>query len=151
MNPYQVHYMNKYPKGEVVADESSLRVYDSKRRLRVAMVFAVGQWLDKSKECGALDQHDLSPLPKQARVLKINKDRHVTDDNQARARKLVLKKFLSEDGEKIQSCEELSAQLGADGVTPLWQFDKNCEILIEPKLEVAPAAPKAAKKAAPKK
>ncbi len=66
-----VHYKNKYPGGLVLADESSINVFDN----RGAHVVAVrkngaGQWVCVSDEVGCRDAHSLDPIPKNARVFK---------------------------------------------------------------------------------
>ena len=148
MNPYQVHYMNKYPKGKVEANESSLRAYSSKGLLLVALVLANGVWLDVSKQQGAAHGHDLSPIPKQARVWKLNKEGHVIKDERHKERERELSKFLADDGETVQSMEVLAA-LKDENDAPLWQFDKAGEVQREPKaLAAAAEAPKAKKKKA---
>lgn len=69
MKPYIAHYMNKYPGGSVDSDGSSyLRAHDSKGRLRVSLVMGAGSVQDNSKMVGALDSHNLSPIPKDCRV-----------------------------------------------------------------------------------
>lgn len=72
---WQVHYMNKYPGGRVIATDSSLDVYDADGNHRVSLCKnGAGQWACASGDCGAMDGHDLSPLPKEARVHKLQKD-----------------------------------------------------------------------------
>lgn len=65
------HYRNKYPQGKVEVTESSFTVYDANGDLCVRLEKdGNGNTKDCSKEWGAKDFHDLSPIPKNARAHK---------------------------------------------------------------------------------
>lgn len=69
MKSYIAHYMNKYPGGVVDSDgEMYLRAYDASGRLRVVLANAAGSCVDRGAMSGAMDKHDLSPIPKDCRV-----------------------------------------------------------------------------------
>jgi hypothetical protein len=103
-----VHYRNKYPGGHVDMRDDSLDVYDAEGEHRVALrKDGSGSLRDASRELGALDQHDLSPLPKDARLYKI-KDGVLAKDELYEERKKGLSAFLK-DG-KVMSCEEMGLE-----------------------------------------
>lgn len=82
-----VHYKNKYPNGRVEMSEDKLDAYCSENIHRVALrKGGDGQLLDKSAEYGAVDGHDLSPIPKNCRVFKLNQDGTVGTDEKAKER-----------------------------------------------------------------
>lgn len=108
MKSWQVHYLNKYPGGHVQASESALDVYDRDGQHRVALrKDGGGSWVDMSEAEGCPDRHDLSPIPKESRVHKIQKG-CVGKDEKADQR-LKSRSEFDRDG-KIPSCEELEKE-----------------------------------------
>lgn len=72
MKSYVCHYRNKYPSGMVKASENELIVHDKKGDLCVYLQKSgAGQLKDVSEEYGAEHRHDLSPIPKAARFMKL--------------------------------------------------------------------------------
>lgn len=109
MKSLQVHYLNKYPGGHVEASESSVRVYDVDGKLRLALnKGGDGMMHDMSEGMGLMDRHDLSPIPKDARLKKVNKAGHISDDDLAGERAELVGEFVR-DG-KVLSCDELTAE-----------------------------------------
>jgi hypothetical protein len=105
MKSYLAHYRNKYPGGNVLASENAVDVYDLNGNYRVALrKDGQGQWRDVGHELGASDQHDLSPIPKNARVHKLYPDGRVGLSEEASERKSDAKK-LTVDG-KVLSVEQ---------------------------------------------
>lgn len=87
MKALLVHYKNKYPHGRVEMSEDKLDVYCSSGVHRVALrKGGDGQLKDASKELGAVDGHDLSPIPKNSRIYKLHADGTVGLDDQAESR-----------------------------------------------------------------
>lgn len=100
-----VHYRNKYPGGHVDLRDDSLDVYDSEDEHCVALrKDGSGSLKDASKELGCRHQHDLSPIPKDARLYKM-KDGVLSKDELYEERKKGLDQFMK-DG-KVLSCEEM--------------------------------------------
>ena len=107
---YIAHYKNKYPKGQVKASDSSLDVWDRDGEHVVALrKDGAGQWKCVSKEVGARDEHDLSPIPKEARVHKLYKDGRIAPSEEAAERKEHASKLADEHGGKIPSIDEIEA------------------------------------------
>ncbi len=105
MKSYAVHYKNKYPKGRVEFTEDKLDAYCSRGIHRVALrKDGGGAIVDKSKELGALDKHDLSPIPKNTRVFKLNADGSIGLDEQCQERAQV--SSVAADQGKILSIDE---------------------------------------------
>lgn len=105
MKSLQVHYMNKYPGGSVEASDDKLDVYDVDGVRRLALrKNGGGALVDVSEEQGLPDRHDLSPLPKQARLFKVIGEKIVKDELYSER----LQKFEKYcDGSRVMSCEEL--------------------------------------------
>ncbi len=104
MKAFVVHYKNKYPSGQVRSTEDSIEVYDSEGELRVALgKNGAGQWVDRGQELGALDEHDLSPIPKDARVWKLYADGRAALSDEAAERKRAASEL--QIGGKILSIE----------------------------------------------
>ena len=97
MKPYIAHYMNKYPGGSVDSDAHSyLRAHDAKGRLRVSLIMGAGSVQDNSKVVGAMDCHNLSPIPKDCRVFCDGVDgihRHAHADARAKIAEKVAAEF----------------------------------------------------------
>ena len=109
-----LHYKNKYPGGKIEMSEDRLDVYDADGEHAVAVrKSGAGGMVDMSKELGAKHSHDMSPLPKDARLWKnCPKSGAVIKDEKFAERSKLMVEFL-EDG-KILSCEELQG----DGLSP---------------------------------
>ena len=70
MRSLVAHYKNKYPRGQVQCSDSSLDVFvDGEHRVALRKNGAM-QWVDQSKELGCVDEHDLAPIPQNARAWK---------------------------------------------------------------------------------
>lgn len=103
-----VHYMNKYPKGSVDYNDDRLDVKDAQGRHCVALrKDGAGGLADWSEKLGCAHKHDLSPIPKDARLYKV-KDGKIAFDEKAEERKKLLEQFM-EDG-RVLSCEDLSSK-----------------------------------------
>lgn len=111
MKSYIVHYRNKYPGAKVESSESGLRVYSAEGDLLVALVKdGSGSLKCVSEEQGALERHDLSPIPREARVHKLCKQTScIKLDEESKKRVDERKKFMSDEFgySKVWSCEEL--------------------------------------------
>lgn len=126
MKSFAVHYKNKYPNGQVQFSETHLDAYDSKGVLRVSLrVGGGGVILDKGEELGAKDKHDLSPIPKNTRAVKLTKEGHFAADELHDERKEV-QALIAHEG-KIESIAELKKQ-GFD-------FDGQDNVIIKAKAE----------------
>jgi hypothetical protein len=105
------HYKNKYPGGLVKASEGSLDVYCVGGKHRVSLQKnGAGQWVDVSDQVGALDGHDLSPLPKEACAYKLYKDGKLAPSEEYAERVEHGKKLAAHEcgGEdKVPSAEDL--------------------------------------------
>lgn len=111
MLSYYVHYKNKYPGGVVQQGESFLDVYNVAGEHAVALrKNGAGQWVDESEKYGCVDKHDLSPIPKDARVYKVI-DSKVAHDDLAQER-IEKRKELVRDG-KILSIDEYKVEATA--------------------------------------
>lgn len=106
MKSLALHYQNKYPDGHVNHTESSLDAYDNAGALVVSLRRdGHGKIVDQSKENGALDSHDMCPIPKNARVHKLcGLTGHMKLDEKAAERKAAALK-LAVDG-KVLSIKE---------------------------------------------
>lgn len=108
MKSLEVHYKNKYPGGDVEMSDDRLDVYDSEGVRRLALrKNGGGAMVDVSEELGLPDRHDLSPLPKQARLFKV-RDGKIVKDELYSQRLEELEKFC--DGNRVMSCEEIQKQ-----------------------------------------
>lgn len=98
MKSLVVHYKNKYPNGRVEASEDKLDVYCSDGVHRVALrKGGDGQLKDQSAEMGAVDGHDLSPIPKNTRAHKLHADGKIGLDELAESRFVVADKMKVEN------------------------------------------------------
>lgn len=87
MKSLLVHYKNKYPNGRVEISEDKLDAFCSDGVHRVALRRGGdGVIRDFGKELGAIDKHDLSPIPKNARVFKLYADGTVNLAEEAQER-----------------------------------------------------------------
>lgn len=105
---FYVHYRNKYPTGMVFVRDSDLDVFLPGG----AHAVAIRGGMDVSEQLGCRDRHDLSPLPKNARFLKLGKDGLVKKDEKHDERRPVAESLAKDSvgGEgKVPSIEELAA------------------------------------------
>lgn len=108
MKSWHAHYMNKYLGGYCEESDTSFKVYNGEGKLVVALAKGGdGGWHDKSEEMGLSGKHDLSPIPKDARVHKIV-DGKIGRDEEADEREELRNEF-ERDG-VILSCEELKKE-----------------------------------------
>ena len=111
MKSYVVHYRNKYPGGAVHASESAIDVYDAEGNHCVALrKNGAGQMVCQSKELGCKDAHDLSPIPKDARVHKLFADGTIGESEEASERRKVAKELAAHEcggSGKVPSIQEL--------------------------------------------
>lgn len=143
MKPWVVHYRNKYPGGSVHASETAIDVYNADGEHCVALrKNGAGQMVCQSKELGCKDQHDLSPIPKDARVHKLYADGSVGMSEEAAERKKVAAELASHEcgGKgKVPSIQELHKHLNP-------RSDPNSGFSTQSSwAEMKPAAPKASK------
>lgn len=107
MKPFVAHYANKYPGGTVDSDgDSYLRAYDADGKLRVVLADGAGSVVDRSKALGAIDCHDLSPIPKDCRVF-CDRAEGLERHQDADARAEVAKAVAEANGGKVPSVEEM--------------------------------------------
>lgn len=107
MKSMHVHYINKYPGGSVECSEDRLDAYDAEGRHCLALrKDGGGAMQDKSSEFGLPHSHDMSPIPKEARLYKF-KDGKIQKDEKFEDRKKMVEKFM-DDG-RVLSCEQLMA------------------------------------------
>lgn len=108
VKPYHVHYSNKYPGGKVHSSESAMDVFCSSGKHRVALrKNGADQWADVSKELGCVDQHDLSPIPKDARFMKLWPEGHIGQAEEHDDRLPKAQGYASSHGGKVPSIKEL--------------------------------------------
>lgn len=87
---HAVHYMNKYPGSQVRLSDDGLDVHCKGGKYRVALrKNGAGQWVDMSDELGCIDRHDLAPIPKNARVMKLFSDGKIGPSEEAAEREPV--------------------------------------------------------------
>lgn len=122
---WYVHYMNKYPKAQIKASDDSLDVFTKNgEHLLAVRRDGAGGWHCKSEELGARDRHDLSPIPKEARLYKVVDGKIVKDDKYDERAKLAHKFACPVLKDKVLSCDELK-KLG-------WAFAENQAFMSEP-------------------
>jgi hypothetical protein len=142
-----VHYLNKYPGGRVDSSESHIAVYDASGKLRVRLEKnGAGQWNCVSEDHGAVDKHDLSPIPKDARAHKLysagGKDRiGKAEEHLERTQKAL--QYCR--GGKVLSLEELGAEAKAKGAAQAKAAKEKADA--EAKAKAQSAAEEAAKRA----
>jgi len=126
MKSWYVHYKNKYPDAHITFSDDSFEVH-GKLALRKN---GGGSWVDISEELGLPEKHDLSPIPKEARVYKVcPKSARVIKDEDGARREKARSEFIR--GEKVASCEELHK----DG----YRFDEKQRVVESGKKKAADA------------
>lgn len=114
MKPFIAHYSNKYPGGNVDSDgETYLRAFDAKGKLRVALALGAGSVRDNGKMVGALDAHDLSPLPKDCRVM-CDRAEGLVPHQEAEARSEVAAAVAEQFDGKVPSVQEMAGDSFSD-------------------------------------
>lgn len=127
-----IHYKNKYPNAHIIESGDSIDVYCRGGFHRVALrKNGAGQWVCQSEQHGCIDRHDLSPIPKDARVHKLFAGGRRGMDEKAEERKKS-RKALEVNG-KVPSVVELQAAG--------WDIDRDGKVLAAPKGPVTPLAP----------
>jgi hypothetical protein len=105
MKSWAVHYKNKYPGARVFASDDACDVYSADGEHLVAVRRAGhGGWVDVSEEMGCRDRHDLAPIPKEARIYKLQKNGCIGLDEKADARKAWSKGI---EGDRVWSLDEI--------------------------------------------
>lgn len=100
---YAVHYKNKYPKSQTRFDENSLDVFSENNRHLVAVrKTGAGSIKDCSKELGCFEEHDLSPIPKQARCYKLYADGNIGLAEEYDERRAWVKEQAEIEGSKVE-------------------------------------------------
>lgn len=107
MKSWVAHYQNKYPGSDVTSDDNSLSVFKGGKQLLALKKDGAGSWHDVSEEFGLPERHDLSPIPRDARVAKVIGGKIGIDAEEGESRKKKAKEFADENG-KILSCAELN-------------------------------------------
>jgi len=108
MKSWLVHYSSKYPGGRVVCSAESIDVWSSDGDHCVHIEKSgAGQWMDRSEEYGCRDRHDLSPLPKNARFMKLYPNGNVGHSEEYAERVEIAADLASKNGGKVPSLEEL--------------------------------------------
>jgi hypothetical protein len=103
---FVVHYKNKYPNATIDHGDNHLRVVYAKGEVLVSIKRGGGGViLDCQKEDFARDPHDLSPIPKNARVYKLTGEHTIEKDELAAEREPIAKK-LAETYGKVPSLVE---------------------------------------------
>ncbi len=106
-----VHYINKYPGGQVKASGDSIDVYSKDGAHRVALrKNGAGQWQCESETMGCSDRHDLSPIPKDSRIFKLCKTGKVIRSEEADERQSVADELAAHEcggSGKVPSIQEL--------------------------------------------
>ncbi len=109
MNSYVAHLKNKYPGAEVNASANAIDVRVAGKHKIAMRSNAHGQLVDVSEEQGCEDRFDLSPIPRDSRVWKIDKKSgHVVRDEKAEERARLAKNFMI--GDKVLSIKELQEE-----------------------------------------
>lgn len=109
MQSWIVHYKNKYPGCLVQASNSSFDVYRGDEHLLCVQKDGAGQWADQSEALGLPERHDLAPIPKDARVHKVQAGKVGLDEDHE-SRKKLREKYV--EGGKVLSMDELKKKKG---------------------------------------
>lgn len=106
-----VHLKNKYPDGRVIASGNSIDVFaaDGEHIISIQKD-GNGDWHDKSAELGLSQRLCMAPIPKDARVHKLNRDGSIGLDEKAEERKQARSKFQCQKSGKIKSIAEIDAE-----------------------------------------
>lgn len=125
MKSLHVHYLNVYPNAIVHSTEDSLDVHTSLGHAVALRKNGAGQVVDMSKQLGCYSEHDLAPIPKDARVYKLYKDGSIGKSEEAQERAKLSEKFLCSKTKKVLSCEKLSDE-------GRFQFDEKGQVIQKP-------------------
>ncbi|MFN3453528.1 MAG: hypothetical protein ACK41T_01110 [Pseudobdellovibrio sp.] len=133
-----VHYKNKYPGCHVDYSEDKLDVHGGDGMLVSLRKNGYGLIVDMSSENGAVDKHDLNPIPKNARVFKLYEDGRIGKSEEAEEREKAIKS-IHVNG-KILSIAEYKAQKDLYDVSDKGEVTK--KVKAQPVQEpVAPVVP----------
>lgn len=109
MKSLLVHLKNKYPECLVQASGSSISVIGEGNELLCELrKGAHGAYEDVQHEVGARDAFDLSPIPKESRLWKLDKEGNVRRDELHDERKEKVKEILK--GDKVPSIKEIESK-----------------------------------------
>lgn len=109
LKSFLVHYKNKYPAGSVSLRGDALDVHDADGVHRVSLIMGGnGQIIDQGASVGAVDSHDLCPIPKNARAFKMYADGSVKLAEEGHERSKAAQ-AMAVDG-KVLSIEEYKKQ-----------------------------------------
>lgn len=125
-----VHYKNKYPGADVSAYDDGLDVFQGGEHKVAIRKSGAGQFVCVSEEMGCSDRHDLSPIPKDARVHKVDEKGRIALDEKSEERKKMRSDFIH--GGKVLSCDELKAKG--------WEFDRDQRVIRKPKQDAEASA-----------
>lgn len=109
MKAWVVHLMNCFPNAIVIDSENSIDVHSSNGH-QIALRKGDGHWIDESEKRGLPGRFSLSPIPKEARVHKLNADGTIGLDDEAKSRMKSREQFLCSKGVRVLSIEELIAK-----------------------------------------
>ena len=70
MRSLVAHYMNKYPRGQVISTDTSLDVFVDGAHKVAMRKNGAGQFVCQSESLGCDDRHDLAPIPQNTRAMK---------------------------------------------------------------------------------
>lgn len=118
MKSFAVHYKNVFPGGRVEFSESHLDAYDADNIHRIALrVGGGGRVLDKGEELGATDVHDLSPIPKNARVHKLFESGRIGLAEESTERAAIAGKICDDTGKvlSIDAYKKVGVEFDAKG------------------------------------
>lgn len=119
MLPFVVHYKNKYPGCRIDHSEDHLNVYDQEGNLKVAIKRGGGGALvDLGEQLGAADKHDVSPIPKNARVYKLTAENKIQLDEKHADRRPVAKALAEQFGKVpcIKTLKEKGFEFAGESV-----------------------------------
>lgn len=122
MKQLAVHYKNKYPGAQVAVYDDGLDVIKGDDHKVAIRKNGAGQFVCVSAEHGCSDKHDMSPIPKDARLYKVV-DGKIAKDEKYDERSKMKDAFMDKSG-KIKSCEELSKEG--------WSFDDKQKVISAP-------------------
>lgn len=118
-----VHLKNKYPDAHISASESAIDVHGGNGEHLVALRKngGSGNLECASESMGLSGRFCLAPIPKDARVHKLQKDGKIALDEAHEERKKLRESFQCDKSGKIKSIEELTIEG--------WKFDSNGRVI----------------------
>lgn len=103
---YYVHMRNKYPHAAVQGSDDAVTATYKGETLCAVVKDGLGRWVDGQHEYGARDAWDLSPIPKEARFMKLDKEGRVCRDEKHAEREPKAREWAKAHG-KVPSQVEL--------------------------------------------